>query len=355
MTKSKSSFAHFDDDPFGTDLTAEAPDIETYDKSAHKNKWKVSPFTIIYDSREQDPYTFKNIMGDHRDNFTPIRVKTVRKKVEAGDYAILNLPGIAIERKSKADLFGSLANNEKRENFITRLRRMQETLKFGAVVIECLREEIYIDPPVHTSLSPKSVDRTTLSWAMQFPLIHWYWCQDRKSAEELAYRLLEKFYEHETSLSYVHHNRPIDENLEAFKLGISKRLEQDEFEPAYCKGNPLQLSWCAGWAWASHELKGGDLGTMNTAQSLQGLTKPSLRDGRSIQGKGNPPAKSNPDKVVPLPGQTSFLDEDNGLADLLDPTPEDYKKLRQQIGDEFDRSCRENPVSKRKRKQNGNY
>ena len=129
------------------------------------SKPRECPFTIIRDSNEQLPYLFQSIVGDSRDEYAPLIVKTVRKKLPVADYSIVGLPGIAIERKSKADLFSSMGDKAKRENFIERLRKMQTTLKYGAIVIECYPEEMYIDPPIHTKLNPKTVYRSTISWA----------------------------------------------------------------------------------------------------------------------------------------------------------------------------------------------
>jgi ERCC4-type nuclease len=273
------------------------------------------PFTVRVDTREQMPYQFDNIIGDYRDDYAPLIVQTNRKKVlPAGDYAIEGLVGIAIERKSKSDLFQSVATGQKRENFIGRLHKMKEGLLYGAVVIECYPEEIYEDPPEYTSLSPKTVFRTSLSWAIQFPNVHWHWCRDREKAEQTTFRLLEKFYEHHTNKKYVAHNKPIDSCMEAYNLGIISRMSAKEFQAPYCVGNDLRIWWEKGWNWFSTHFLNGDLGAIyEVGQVAPSEVAAALAAHKAKKGKS--------DKIIPLPGQRSFLEQDNsedGLSEIVD-------------------------------------
>lgn len=298
-----------------------------------------SPFTIVVDSNEQLPYTFSDIKGDFRDDYAPIRVRTIKKAVRAGnkrvgDYALLEVPGIAIERKSKADLFSSVSDTAKRENFIERLRVMSANLKCGAVIIECYQSEIFNDPPPFTKLSPTAVYRSTLSWGIQFPLIHWHWAEDRESAEQLAYRLLEKYYQHETDVKYKHHNKPIDANLEAMKQGIIARMTVNEMVIPYCEGNPLRLSWLKGWEFYSTNWLGGQRGVLSeSGKTLSPSKKPKK-------------TKSKPNLEVahvPLPGQTSFLDDS--------PT-QVLEKLNNRMGELFEESLAKHPVKRTYKRKN---
>lgn len=258
-----------------------------------------SPFTITIDSREQQPYTFLDITGDFRNDYSPIRVLTIRKSMPVGDYAILRVPGICIERKSKADLFSSLSDSAKRDNFVERLRKIQEGYEFGAVLIECYPSELFNDPPIFTSLNPKSILRSTFSWAQQFPLVHWYWALDRSMAEQMCYRILEKFYQHKTELKYKHHNKPIDSNLESFRQGQLARMASEENEIPYVQGNPLRISWLRGWGFYSTHFLGGDLGQLYEAGSLPTSTP---RERAKI--------KAEEKKFKPLPGQKVLLFDD---------------------------------------------
>jgi ERCC4-type nuclease len=258
-----------------------------------------SPFTVMVDTREQTPYTFSNIYGDYRNANTPINVLTVRKMLPVADYSIVGYRGIAVERKSKEDIFGSLANSQKRENFLERLRKMQVTLEYGAVVVECTQKELLESPPDFTNLNPKAVYHTAISWELQFPAIHWTWLPDRASAEEHVYRLFEKYYQHKVDGRYKHHNKPIEQHLEAFRAGQIARMWMTEYEIPYPLENPLRSSWLRGWGFASSHLKGGANGTLYEL-------------GQTPKQESAKPAKKGKkeEQIKPLPGQTSFLDSD---------------------------------------------
>lgn len=281
-------------------------------------------FTILYDSLEQKPYTFSNIIGDAKDDHAPILVKTVKKRLKVADYSILGLESIAIERKSKEDLFSSVANGQKRENFIERLRKMQSTLRFGAVVIEAYKQDIFDNPPIHTSLNPKTVYRSTLSWAIQFPLIHWMWARDRDEAEQITYRLLEKYWHHETSTKYVSHNKPISNHMDAFKLGVIARMSANEFEAPYCREHELRLPFNEGWDFHSNHFLSGDRGVIYE----KGETPPSEIATALIAYKGKK-GKVTPEdgkQRKPLAGQKSFIESDDELGDMFDNPQKLVKK-----------------------------
>jgi hypothetical protein len=221
-----------------------------------------SPFVILVDSYEQLPYKFENIIGDYRQDYKPILVRTRRKRLPTGDYAIENCPGILIERKSKEDLFQSVRNGQKRENFLGRLRRMQDTLKYGSVIVECNSDDLYLNPPEWCDVSPKSVYRTILAWSQAYPLVHWHFCADRDFAEQTCYRILEKFFVHESIEKYQHHNKVMDDSLEAFRLGFLARRAVNEAEIPHPEGSYLRTSWLRGWGFASTHYMGGDSGKL---------------------------------------------------------------------------------------------
>jgi hypothetical protein len=189
---------------------------------------------------------------------------------------------------------------------------MQTILSYGAIVVECNSDELYEDPPHHTSLNPKSVYRTCLSWTMQFPLVHWFWCKDREFAEQTVYRLLEKWYQHETDTRYKHHNKPIDQNLNAYREGMTARMAVTETEVPYFQGNPLRLSWLRGWGFASTHLYEGDLGILHELGQMP-----------DESGNSKPKKKPKVDEsgYKPLPGQKElpiFDTMKNELGNLFD-------------------------------------
>ena len=110
---------------------------------------KSLPYTILIDSNEQLPLRF----GDG--------VATERIKLLEGDYTIRGFGDrksgdpldFIVERKSLADLAGSLGNG--RENFEKEMLRMAN-YRFAAIVVEGTREDI-LEHRYQSNITPKSV------------------------------------------------------------------------------------------------------------------------------------------------------------------------------------------------------
>lgn len=153
----------------------------------------LAPFTVGIDTREQLPYAFKSIMANADQGGGPIAVPTERITLRTGDYSVLGYSElVAIERKSKADLYGSVAN---RDNFVARLERMTEIASRGgycAIVVECEMGDCLI-PPDHSKLNPKALNRTILAWRQRYRC-DWYFLPDRSWGESFTYRILERFW-----------------------------------------------------------------------------------------------------------------------------------------------------------------
>lgn len=145
---------------------------------------------VIVDTREQAPYSFAGLTCDASDGGGPLTVPTVRGTLASGDYSLVGYAGIAIERKSIADLYGTIGQG--RERFERELVRLNE-LDFAAVVIEASFPEICSEPPPHTKLPPKTVFRSILAWSVRYPRVHWFPCGDRRLAEVTTFRLLERY------------------------------------------------------------------------------------------------------------------------------------------------------------------
>lgn len=150
----------------------------------------MSDFTIIIDSREQYPYTFQNIK--------PEPPKTIVKGLPTGDYSIDGLQEkICIERKSLADLFGSVGTG--RQRFEREMQRMSE-FDYAALIIESPLAGIFSNPPSRSSMNPKSVFRTLLSWSIKYNVCVWpAW--NREAGEKITYLLLKNFYDHHSPLT----------------------------------------------------------------------------------------------------------------------------------------------------------
>ena len=106
-------------------------------------------------------------------------------------------PGrVAVERKSLADLFGTIGQG--RDRFERELERLNQ-MDFAAVVVEAQWSEVFDDPPRHSRLCPKTVFRSVNAWEQRYPRVHWSFLPGRDFAEVKAFRVLERFYRVATS------------------------------------------------------------------------------------------------------------------------------------------------------------
>jgi len=145
----------------------------------------LTDFIIQIDTNEQLPYTFHNIKP---------KPKTINKWMKTGDYGLVGYESeICIERKGGglSDLFLSVGKG--RERFKREFERMQ-SFKYAALVIEANLGDIFLNPPEFSSMNPKSVFRTILSWSIRYN-VHIWACPDRNFAEKLTYLLLKRYYD----------------------------------------------------------------------------------------------------------------------------------------------------------------
>lgn len=156
--------------------------------------FRMNPFSVVIDSREQLPYRFSGLRADARHKNKPLLVQTVTKTLGSGDYSIEGLEHeIAVERKSLADLFGTLGSG--RERFSRELERLSK-MNHAAVVIEASWHEI-LNPRsngVQSELNPKTIFRSVVAWSQEFPTIHWWPMCDRLHAESATFRILERYW-----------------------------------------------------------------------------------------------------------------------------------------------------------------
>lgn len=162
-------------------------DIDTVDSPAPP--LVTSPFSIIIDTREQAPWRFTGMVKSGKQVIQPV---ITDKGLKSGDYAIDgHQDDFAIERKSKADLYGSCISG--RDRFKREIKRLNE-MSFAAVVVEADELEITESPPSHTAANPESIRGTILSWSIRFPRVHWFLCSGRRRAEVTAWKLLDMWW-----------------------------------------------------------------------------------------------------------------------------------------------------------------
>lgn len=167
-------------------MTKSAPKYTQIDGAA------VFPWVVTIDQREKAPYQFTGIVSDAKDDRLPMAITTRAAHLPTGDYSLFGCESrVAIERKSLADLYGTLG--QQRDRFIAELQRLNQ-LAVAAVVVEADWNEILNSPPPRSHLPPKIVYRSVLAWQQEFPAVHWWFVPGRRLAEVTAFRVLERFW-----------------------------------------------------------------------------------------------------------------------------------------------------------------
>jgi ERCC4-type nuclease len=131
--------------------------------------------TIITDSREKNPYKFKD---------------SIVRKLDTGDYSIQGFEyQVCVERKTKADAYGTIGNG--RSRFIRELQRMSE-LEYSAIVIESSLSS-FLEPPPFSQMNPKSAIMSLITWSIRYG-VHVYFADNRELGMKLTKSILEKYF-----------------------------------------------------------------------------------------------------------------------------------------------------------------
>lgn len=152
---------------------------------------KSTDFTIIIDTREQQPWTFNNYTVANR-------------KLDTGDYSIEGLENIlCIERKKSASEF---ANNIVESRFKDVLMRMNQ-LKYSFILLEFDLEDLLVYPIGSTvpkrmwdkiKITPAFLLKNILELQLNYNIIV-YFCGDSDNAEKMAEYILKKIHYIESS------------------------------------------------------------------------------------------------------------------------------------------------------------
>jgi ERCC4-type nuclease len=136
--------------------------------------------TLIIDSMEQKPYSFKQ--------FNKWFAAIERRKLLAGDYSIGGLEDrVAVERKSLQDLFNCCSPYGSRETFVRACERLSK-LEFAALVIEGSISKI-LRSTEYSSMHPNAVFGTIQALAVRWGIQPWF-APSRTLAEEITACLL---------------------------------------------------------------------------------------------------------------------------------------------------------------------
>lgn len=157
------------------------------------------PFTVVIDTREQMPFTFRGFRRDAKHDRRPLTVPVAYESLgdHHGDYSIKGYEDrVSIERKSMADAHGTfLGWGERRQRFEEELEYLAG-LECAAVVIECTRGQLLnVQPRGSKSVTEnaKILMRQVMAWEQDFRVPFAFW-DDRRMAEIYTFRLLERFH-----------------------------------------------------------------------------------------------------------------------------------------------------------------
>jgi DNA excision repair protein ERCC-4 len=148
----------------------------------------VCPFTIAVDTREQLPFEFENILAAGK----LVLVSTQQATLASGDYSIVgHEEAVAVERKTLADLYGTLTAG--RDRFERELERLA-SYEFSAVVVEADWHQIVDGPLFVMRAKPASIVGTIHAWQQRFPKTHWLPAGSRPLAEQATYGVLRRYW-----------------------------------------------------------------------------------------------------------------------------------------------------------------
>lgn len=147
-----------------------------------------TPLTLVVDSREQAPYSFAGV--------APVVVAAL----PAGDYSILgHEQRFAVERKSLADLFGTVIGD--RDRFERELSRLATYDRAYLLVEGTLRDVLdYRSPhwrsltPTQAEARPRAVVNSLNTWSIEHGIHVLYADRDRDLCRTLVYRLAERYW-----------------------------------------------------------------------------------------------------------------------------------------------------------------
>jgi len=124
-------------------------------------------FTIVIDTREQQPYTFA--------------CSAVQRALDAGDYSVAGCESqIAVERKSLPDFVRTVIHD--RERFQSELDKLA-SYTFACIVVEADLDEVLrgLKQSELRMVTPAAVLGSALHIAMRYR-VPVYWCGSRQAA-----------------------------------------------------------------------------------------------------------------------------------------------------------------------------
>lgn len=165
------------------------------------------PFTILIDTAEQHCWTFEGMIGDAKDKYRPLEVRTKYQSLgrhpnSNGDYSIEgHEQWVSIERKSREDITNTVLGwptesetesglEGHRARFEQELERLERIGRFACVVVESSMAEC-IKLMTSYGVKPAEVNakiffRSVVSYQQRFPHVQWMFLDSRRLAEMYA-------------------------------------------------------------------------------------------------------------------------------------------------------------------------
>lgn len=171
---------------------------------------RYSPFTILVDSAEQQPFTFTGLRCDSSKKYAPLIVRTESANLgrypnSLGDYSIQGHERrIHLERKSLSDAVSTFLGfgdrGEQRTRFTSELANLA-AIECGAVVVEANFCDVWKAAPRTPNRTVEqnqaSIRWQVRAWQQQFPRVQWLWCDGRREAEEECWWWFNRWWERE--------------------------------------------------------------------------------------------------------------------------------------------------------------
>lgn len=163
----------------------------------------VTPFTILIDSAEQQPFLFQGMKGDSKDEQRPWIVKTDwrplgRHPDSLGDYSLDGFVGYChVERKSVEDCQGTILGFDGRRDRFERELDNLGKLDAGLVVVEgtlqTVLETVEQRGRKTKAENAKTLFRSILAYQQDYR-VPWLFCDGRRLAEIATFRFLERYW-----------------------------------------------------------------------------------------------------------------------------------------------------------------
>jgi hypothetical protein len=170
---------------------------------------RLTPFTIIVDSAEQQPFAFAEISCDAKHKEPYWQPQTItrclgRHPNSQGDYSLAGYVGqVGVERKSLSDMQGTLLgwSDEfgagRRDRFESELANLSN-MPAGLVVVEATFFDVIRHAPQTAKRTSrenaKILSRSIIAYQQDY-LVRWIFCDSRRLAEVVTFRWMERFWQ----------------------------------------------------------------------------------------------------------------------------------------------------------------